>query len=645
MPLLDTIRSQKLVELGTTRFDANLWDGEVTVLNSSASSEDLPKPLPGAPMPLIRPEFVRWLATDPETVPFIDPKGIGVYGFEIQGDLDLRECRIRVPLYFIGCAIHGKIKLLFAETLTVFLRDCPAVGGIEGDGVEVAGPLSLRQSTFTGRVSLKNARIGGDLDCRGTHFQLAQPNPAVIDPDSPGKINKLEALWVDGGEVMGDVLLSEGFTSNGTIRLLGAHIKSDLKCAGAKILVERVNNGLANPALAGNQPANNVADLPNAIFADGVRIDGDVTLTEGFESLGEIRFLGAQIKGQLNCAGAQLEVRAPGAPAPTEELDVLSADGANMEGGVFLDSGFRCAGTIRLLGARIGGQLRFKQARVRGVNCTNLQLARDLIWKEIENPEETELILTGAKVKNLRDDRVSWPASNKLKLNGFLYEELTLDNEPPRARRNLLEWYRRRRLRPRNAWLARQPCIPRVEPQPWMQLSSYFEQKGDHVGAKHVVFEFRRLRVAQNRFFARRSAIAFAWLEESPVRILWSIAATLLLGTLIFTGANRSGAMIPNAKDATDPNAVTVPAHYPPFQAFVYTLENALPLVKLGMDDKWTPDPKHVPRRFVREIYGLGWLRYLNGYWFLAISRWLLILSGWFQASVLAAALSGRFKQ
>jgi hypothetical protein len=74
-------------------------------------------------------------------------------------------------------------------------------------------------------------------------------------------------------------------------------------------------------------------------------------------------------------------------------------------------------------------------------------------------------------------------------------------------------------------------------------------------------------------------------------------------------------------------------AAYPTLNPFIYTLENALPLVKLGQDEKWAPDCRHTATSL------------LTSYWFLMWSRWILILSGWFQATVLAAALSGRFKQ
>jgi hypothetical protein len=63
------------------------------------------------------------------------------------------------------------------------------------------------------------------------------------------------------------------------------------------------------------------------------------------------------------------------------------------------------------------------------------------------------------------------------------------------------------------------------------------------------------------------------------------------------------------------------------------------------MDDKWTPNPQHTPQPWFPKVRWLNWLTFFNNYWFLAISRWALIVSGWAQATILAAALSSRFKQ
>jgi hypothetical protein len=199
-------------------------------------------------------------------------------------------------------------------------------------------------------------------------------------------------------------------------------------------------------------------------------------------------------------------------------------------------------------------------------------------------------------------------------------------------------------------WLILQPEKAREKPQPWMQLRDLLERKGDRKGAKYVLFRFRCLQAQKSWTFWRWLRIAFAWLEEAPIRICWSIAFTLTVGTMIFAGAFSSGAMLASVQ--IQPNAVlsngeskNLSAHYPLSQSFLYTLENAVPLVKLGMDEKWMPDPKHKPQPWFPQFRWLDWLGWFNSYWFLVTSRVLLICLGWFQAGVLGAVLLRRFKE
>jgi hypothetical protein len=63
------------------------------------------------------------------------------------------------------------------------------------------------------------------------------------------------------------------------------------------------------------------------------------------------------------------------------------------------------------------------------------------------------------------------------------------------------------------------------------------------------------------------------------------------------------------------------------------------------MDERWTPDLQHQPQPWFPRLPMLDGLKWFNSYGFLVWSRWLLILSGWFQATVLAAALADRFKK
>jgi hypothetical protein len=88
-------------------------------------------------------------------------------------------------------------------------------------------------------------------------------------------------------------------------------------------------------------------------------VEGSVFLDEGFHATGEVRLLRARIQGELHCRGARLE---------NPNGDALSADGMTVEGDVFLDDGFHATGTVRLLGARIRGQLSCRGARLENPN-------------------------------------------------------------------------------------------------------------------------------------------------------------------------------------------------------------------------------------------------------------------------------------
>ena len=604
MPLLDKTREEKLIDLAKACFDPPPTGAEEKVLRDSASSLDQYLPKADAPRPTIRSEFVRWLATDPEAATYIDPKGLRAYGITLPGKLDLQSCRILVTLDFRQCTMKSEIDLLSAETRGIWFLDSLLDRGIRADGIDVDGPLFLRGSSFSGEIRLLGAKIKGVLDCIGAKLQVTEGN----------------ALSADAAEIGGGVFLRESFESCGTIRLLGAKIKGDLSCSGAKLQVKE----------------------GNALVADGAEFGGSIFLNEDFESSGTIRLPGAKIKGDLECSGSKLNVA---------DGDALTANGAEIGGNVFLCKAFESRGTIGLQSAKIGGDLAFLGAKTTKVDCTNLRLSGDMFWMRIQNSGETFLILSGATLKNLYDDRESWPHSENLILDGLTYQELT-HHGPPSAEQIMshssgpeLPFNVEERIK----WLILQPEKAREKPQPWMQLRDLLERKGDRKGAKYVLFRFRCLQAQKSWTFWRWLRIDFAWLEEAPIRIFWSIAFTLTVGTMIFAGAFSSGAMLASVQ--IQPNAVlsngeskNLSAHYPLSQSFLYTLENAVPLVKLGIDEKWMPDPKHKPQPWFPQFRWLDWLGWFNSYWFLVVSRVLLICLGWFQAGVLGAALLRRFK-
>ena len=179
---------------------------------------------------------------------------------------------------------------------------------------------------------------------------------------------------------------------------------------------------------------------------------------------------GARIKGDLSFTGAKLEAKEAGA---------LLADGAEIGGNVLLRGCFESSGTVRLVSAQIGGDLDFLGAKVTEVNCENLRLSRDLLWMGIRRSDETSLNLAGAELKNLREDKESWPKEGDLGLEGLVYEEVALHQRPTEEEiKNFTEGKNPEltkelglNVEDRVAWLMRQPEDERTQPQPWMQLS------------------------------------------------------------------------------------------------------------------------------------------------------------------------------
>ena len=120
-----------------------------------------------------------------------------------------------------------------------------------------------------------------------------------------------------------------------------------------------------------------------ALEADGLQVDQSVFLRDGFiatstSERGTIRLLGAQIGGQLNCGGARLENTI--GPA-------LNADNLQVDQDMLLHRGFVATsageqGTIRLLGARAGvlncSGARLENATGPALEADHLQVDRDV---------------------------------------------------------------------------------------------------------------------------------------------------------------------------------------------------------------------------------------------------------------------------
>ncbi len=201
-------------------------------------------------------------------------------------------------------------------------------------------------------------------------------------------------------------------------------------------------------------------------------------------------------------------------------------------------------------------------------------------------------------------------------------------------------------LKKRIEWLKLQKPEDQLKPQPWLQLAKHQKESGHDSNAKHVIFVFRCIKAAPSWLPIRVSRIMFAAFEERLSWIFVPICICFLFGSLFCSQGGQMRAMAPTTSDAYvawTQNRLTNEA-YPKFNGVSYTLENSLPIFKLGQNDTWAPDPHYRPLSWFPRHPCLAWTAWLCSYAFLSGLRSFLNLFGWFQAIVLGFALTNRFK-
>jgi len=373
----------------------------------------------------------------------------------------------------------------------------------------------------------------------------------------------------------------------------------------------------------------------NNLSGKGVSVNGDLLINGGLTAAGSVDLTDAKIDGDLRCNGAHFK--------KTPESIAVAL--AQIKRNAYFNK-VDTLGKIRLNRSTINGDLDFNDARFIGAEnaeqggtaqipaAAQLQAAfvsvgGTLFWQHVSLSPTSLVDLSSTSVGTLWDDETDWPPSPFLYLDGFVYRKIAAD-APMTAGRRLL-------------WLSRQPKTFR--PQPYQQLAHVFEQaglQGDatavRVASEQEAYESAaagNLTSEGIRFwsFLLRWTIGYGY---RPFLALIPIVFFVLLGTALFWSGYQKGVLTPVDKDAAEYfekirqvknnphlNVPSAPAGYQPFNAFFYSLESFLPLVKLHQEDYWLPNA--ALKR------GAGLRYYL----------WTHILAGWFFSAMLVAGVTG----
>ncbi|HEX2096455.1 MAG TPA: hypothetical protein VHF50_03710 [Solirubrobacterales bacterium] len=571
-------------------------------------------------------------------------------------------------LAFTGCRLSRR---LHADQLSLSwnleLDRSRLQSGASIAGASIGGFLSLRRSTLQGGATAQPPRpalavdvteVGGDVYCGGLHCEggarfmgakiggQLQLNEATFKAQLGDEPAKLPALGADRIQVGGTFFCGSGFEAVGEVRLMGAKVGGQLMLTEATLKATLREDGKLRPALAAdameiggdmycggistegevrilgakiggqlNLHDANLRELDGpdgsprpSFIADGAEIAGDL-YGLNLSSQGEVRMLGAKVGGQMMLNGAKLEI----SPSPLASRSALDADGVEVSESLFCGDGFVAKGKVRLLGARVGGQLRLVDATLvsqdpsvsalDGDNLTvrgdmlcrglvahgpmrlpaariegQLSLAETVLRSEAAAPyalnlvaaRVDELILAFAEIEGLVDLRNAnvrsfWDAVDggfagqqpeRLRLDGFRYEWL---REPLDAASRL-------------RWIAPSQA-ERHFPGVYAELAEAFRRVGHRGDARKVgIANERRARQDLPRLSPRKLWHDFLWLTvgygyRNWLALFW-VLGVIALGAALF--ALNEGSFIRTSSDA------------PPLEPVLYAIDTAVPVLQLG---------------------------------------------------------------
>jgi hypothetical protein len=498
--------------------------------------------------------------------------------------------------------------------------------GIRIDGATIAGPLDLQSGVTAVPLSL--------FDCEFDEIVIVRD----AELKSLGLRGcRLQDLDAHGVRVHGPLLLSRSdsnpFRCPGRIDLTGAHIGGELSLSGAEIGGEG----------------------PIALDANGAAIGASLSLRR-MKATGLTDLTRVTIAGNLHAQGARFD-------HPGNEKVVLIARGAKIGGDVFLRNGFAATGLVDFTRAEIQGgmlcdgatfetpggtALSVNQARIGAA----LQLSQATASSEPRGRLRGHLDLRGAKAGEFRDDASLWPdgRTGNLKIDGFEYERFG-------GRSTIISG--RRRVR----WLKLQRKFDlrrNFKAQPWKQLIKTLRAMGHTNEARLVaIAKERALHVSGTLPWTQWIWSWFSGLLTGygylPMRSVYAAIVVWAIGAVIFSSAGRQGFMAP-----VDPSVLVsknyaeqrvLPADYPEYHGWLYSLDAFLPVIDLHQEAYWLPTREDgVARKAVEAP--------IEGEWVLMLrfrervdelvdcdvaEIWLLIeiVLGWLLTSLAIAGFSG----
>ena len=620
---------------------------------------------------IVRAKFIRFFAYGGNDKNRIRGNIILLHGAFITEVLDLVFGDIPFALNFSCCIFSEEIMMMYAKCRALHMDGSRLTKGLTGDGMQVTGNLSLGRSRWhnfstLGEISIKSATIGGNLSCDGTftHDKKSKESACAFDGEAikvggdaffgdeffaEGEVNLLsadigghlkcrgcrfvnkegDALTIAHARLRRSVFLGESFHANGTVRLNNTHIGGSLHCGGGEFINTNPNG--------------------RTIAADGITVNGNVLLINGFVSKGAMRFIDAKIGDNFDCEKGTLTN--PGGWA-------LAAERIKVGANIYLRKGFTADGDVLFIGANVGGSLHCDDGEFNGgMNIQSAKIQNSFYWHNISGHGTVDSSFAFADV--LDDDKQSREGFDFV-LNGFSYNRLA-NHDNVQSRIN---------------WLDNRPKGTDFSRRPFEQAAKVLVAMGNGGDARQVLFTMEQ-RFTQEWTFPKQDTFwsrekrrcwrCWRWIWEHTTGynyLLGQMAKTafaiFLAGWAVFWFANNNGHIVPHqpvvlanadyqdivhnkkahvgkCSAAKRPRPRPTEAaeclfpDYPRFNPFSFSADVFIPLFALHQEPFWYPQPRPDACLFCRAFL-LGW------YWF-------QVLAGWVLTSIFVLTITGILQQ
>ena len=485
-------------------------------------------------------------------------KGLRLSGAEVTGILDLEGCRIPRDIALPDCRFDASPVLRSAVIDNLFLEGS-ALPGLQADRLEARGGLFISGATVDGEIRLRGARIGGSIEADGT--KIAAPDGFAIDADG------LEAR---GGFLVRMRRCARGHQSSPVVRLGG-----DDNVAGARI----------------DRPGE------DSLNGDGIAARGDMAM-RGATISGEVRLLGAQFGGDIDCTSATLAQ--PGGYA-------LRLNRARIDGAFFLRQDASILGTLDLTATEIGaiddeeaswpqkGDLLLNRCRYGAFIGGPIDAASRLRWLDRQVSERWEEDFWPQPYEQLATVLRQMGHDEEARAVLIVKERLQRRARRSRAKSPLL----RAALALKDGLLAvtvrygRQPLLALL----WLILFWA-------IGV--VVFGLAE----QNSALKPNSPVVLRSLEWTMCNLQKTDSRYMPSTGQVMAGRASAG-QTQLSCFLSQPEA----SSYPEFNPLMYSLDALLPVMEIGQKQYWRPDPAK-PQGMLT----------LNYYYFLSVIGWALSL-------------------